>query len=321
MKNEMTASKEAYFKVTEGVWGLKDYFVNLYMIQNQSDQKWVLLDAGLKTSASKIKKMAGKLFGEGSRPQAIILTHGHFDHVGSLKQLAEEWDVKVYAHELELPYLSGRASYPPADPMVGGGMMAWMSDLYPTSPIDVSQRLEQLPQDRSLPGLTDWKYIHTPGHAPGHISLWREQDKTLIAGDAFVTTKAESAIAIIKQEECISGPPMYLTYDWSASGESVRMLADLKPKVVATGHGKPMRGESMLRQLERLSSHFAEMAVPEKGRYKNRPAVIDSNGVVSVPPREIGNLFTPARIAGVAGLLALGAMLFSQRKRLFPKST
>ena len=67
------------------------------------------------------------LFGHGNRPAAILLTHGHFDHVGALKTLAEEWDVPVYAHTLELPYLTGRSSYPPPDPSVGGGAMAAMS--------------------------------------------------------------------------------------------------------------------------------------------------------------------------------------------------
>lgn len=313
----MTASKEAYLEVAEGVWGLKDIFVNVYMIQNPTDNTWVLVDAGLKTSASKIKKMARKLFGEESRPEAIVLTHGHFDHVGSVKQLAEEWNVKVYAHPLEMPYLTGKDSYPPADPSVGGGMMAWMSDVYPTSPIDIRRHLEQLPQDGKLPGLKGWKYIHTPGHAPGHVSLWREEDKVLIAGDAFVTTEASSAAAMLSSKECLSGPPAYLTYDWTAAEQSVKKLANLKPERVATGHGKPMQGEAMQEKLEELANHFREMAVPAKGRYKDRPAVVNSSGVVFVPPQEATTLLTPARVAGAAGLVALGILVFSQRKRLF----
>src|SRR3712207_7159986 len=47
-----------------------------------------------------------------------------FDHVGVLETLAAEWDVPVVAHELEAPYLTGQASYPPPDPSVGGGLVA-----------------------------------------------------------------------------------------------------------------------------------------------------------------------------------------------------
>src|SRR4051812_44655860 len=89
-----------FFNVAPGVWGMKDVFVNVYMVLNQFDGNWVLIDAGLKWSAPKIKKMAAQIFGSESKPSAIILTHGHFDHVGSVAKLAEEWRVPVYAHYL-----------------------------------------------------------------------------------------------------------------------------------------------------------------------------------------------------------------------------
>src|SRR4051812_10971302 len=91
-----------YFNVAPRVWGMKDIFVNVFMIQEGEKKNWVLVDAGLKTTAGKIKRMAASLFGKESKPKCIILTHGHFDHVGSLLKLATEWEVPVYAHYLEL---------------------------------------------------------------------------------------------------------------------------------------------------------------------------------------------------------------------------
>jgi len=271
------------FEVAPGVWGKKDLFVNFYMIQDQETKDWFLVDAGLKWSAAKIKTMANELFGEGSKPQAIILTHGHFDHVGALKTLAEEWNLPVYAHALELPYLTGKSSYPPADPSVGGGLMSSLSWVYPKGPIDIKDYIHALPDNNMIPGLSDWKYIHTPGHSPGHISLFRESDKVLLAGDAIVTTKPESALYALSYMKSLSGPPKYFTCNWASAKISVLKLAALDPEIVAAGHGQPMAGEEMRSALHTLSRKFDALAQPEHGRYVNEPAITDETGIVYLP--------------------------------------
>ncbi len=285
----MTAEQPAvtqhfYFEVAPNVWGLKDKFVNIYIVQDTASGKWVLVDTGIKSTGKKIKKMAAELFDENNqKPKAIILTHGHFDHVSSVQQLAEEWHVPVYAHYLEMPYLTGKSHYPPFDTTVGGGLMTEISFLYPNSPINISSFITGLPDNNTVPNLPGWKWIHTPGHAPGHISLFREEDKLLIAGDAFVTTKSESAFSTAMQTEVVSRPPAYATTDWVAAYNSVKTLLLLQPEIAATGHGKPMRGNTMLKQLLDLYEHFDE-AIPDKGRYVNEPAIQDANGLLYVPP-------------------------------------
>lgn len=315
MKEQLTQSKEIqtlYFDVAPYIWGTKDVFVNMYIVQNPETKEWVLIDTGLKSSAAKIKKVVAKLFGEDSKPAAILLTHGHFDHVGSLKKLAEEWDVNIYCHYLELPYLSGRSSYPPADPKVGGGLMAKFSALYPKSPIDVESRLHILPPDGSVPFLPGWRYINTPGHAPGHVSYFRERDKVLIAGDAFVTTKQESVMSVMLQIKKISGPPKYFTYDWETAGVSVKNLAALNPRVVATGHGRPMSGPDMQIALNNLAAHFDKMAIPARGRYVNDPAIANATGIVYLPPKLKDNTLLILAIG--AGVAAAGLALLYYKK-------
>ena len=214
------------------------------------------------------------------------MTHGHFDHVGVLKDLAEKWETPIYAHPLELPYLDGRASYPPTDPTVGGGLMARLSSLYPTSPVDVSRWLQPLPADGTVPGLPGWKWLHTPGHSPGHVSLWREDDRTLIAGDAFVTTKAESAYeANFAQDPELHGPPQYFTTDWVSAKQSVQALAALEPRLVLTGHGHALGGTEMCAALHTLADHFDQIAVPTQGRYVGHPARADGNGPTYIPSK------------------------------------
>ncbi len=236
------------------------------------DRQWVLIDAGVTGGKPVIRSAAESRFGQGARPAAIILTHGHFDHVGALEDLAEEWDAPVYAHRLEHPYLNGEAAYPPGDPSVGGGLMAALSSLYPTRPVDVGRRLRPLPEDHSVPFMPGWRWLHTPGHSPGHVSLWRAADRTLIAGDAFVTTTAESVYATALQTAELHGPPRYFTIDWEKSAASVAALAALDPDLAITGHGRAMQGPAMTRALHHLAREFATVAVPKQGRYVQAPA-------------------------------------------------
>ncbi|WP_373514410.1 MBL fold metallo-hydrolase [Persicitalea sp.] len=309
--------KGDYFEVAKGIWGMKEYFVNVYMVQNEDDGKWVLVDTGLPISGSSVKKMADDLFGEGTRPACIILTHGHFDHAGSVKELAQEWNIQVYAHAMEMPYLTGRSSYPPADPSVGGGLVSDLSWTFPMGPIDIRRWVAPLPADGHVPGLDGWRWLHTPGHAPGHISLWREDDRTLIAGDALATVKMESAIATITQQRELHGPPMPVTYDWGAAEKSVRKLADLKPKVIAAGHGQPMRGKAMRQELEQLANNFYRLALPAQGRYRNRPALVNASGVVFLPPAVDKKDSTLSLVlAGVAGVVAFGVVVFLRRRQM-----
>jgi glyoxylase-like metal-dependent hydrolase (beta-lactamase superfamily II) len=299
-------------EVADGVWSLRTAIVNVAFVA-ESDDSWVLIDAGLGFSANDILDHAEDLFGD-EPPVAIYLTHGHFDHVGALEELLEEWgDVPVYAHTLELPYITGKSSYPPPDPSVGGGAMAWLSFAYPKGPIDLGSNAQPIPQGK-LPGLPGWRIINTPGHSPGHISFFREDDRTLIAGDAFVTTKQESFTAVLLQKEEVNGPPMYFTADWEQARRSVEALAALEPDAAITGHGTPMYGEELRKELRRVSEHFDLFAMPEHGRYVESPALTDEYGVVEVPPRAKLPFGT---IAVALGLVVAGtaAVIYARKNR------
>ncbi|HYG40148.1 MAG TPA: MBL fold metallo-hydrolase [Cytophagales bacterium] len=300
--------------IAPGVGYMRIVMVNVYFVSSISDpDKWILVDCGMGPCSAQIKNAAKEYFGDDTAPSAIILTHGHFDHVGALPDLAREWNIPVYAHKMEMPYLTGKSSYPPPDPTVGKGIMPLFSPLFKRTPIDLGQQIQELKENDTIPGFPEWKIIYTPGHSPGHISLFRDYDRTLIVGDAFVTVQQESAFAIITQKQEVNPPPAYFTIDWYSSEKSLRKLAELKPEVAGTGHGIPMKGIVLRFQLDNLVKNFNEVAVPNQGRYVHQPVIANENGIVAIP-KKVDNpyykmIFSAALItlAGIAIYKAVDA--------------
>lgn len=252
--------------VAPGVHSFTIQIVNIAIIETISGG-FVLVDCGMPGSEETILSMLHEKFGENAKPEAILLTHGHFDHVGAIEQLVTQWNVPVYAHPLEMPYLTGQKNYPEPDGSVEGGLVAKLSPIFPNKGINISPYLKEIPANGEVPHLADWKWVHTPGHSEGHISFFRESDQTLIAGDAFVTVRQDSLYKVNIQKQEINGPPRYFTTDWKLAKQSAEKLADLSPKVALTGHGVPMSGEELSTGLQELVLHFDEKAIPNYGKY------------------------------------------------------
>ena len=110
--------------------------------------------------------------------KVVILTHQDIDHIGSLPDLLENGvsDIKVYAHELDKPYIEGE--FPLLkDEQVKNPPKGKVSDTV----ID----------GQELPYCGGILILHTPGHTPGHISLYLKQSKTLIAGDSMYSVNGK----------------------------------------------------------------------------------------------------------------------------------
>src|SRR5215218_1557712 len=120
LRTHQRVTSEVATRVAPGLAYLRDRIVNVAFIGSLDgrDDPWVLVDAALAGATSRIIHAAETLFGPNSAPAA---------------------------HELEMPYLTGRSAYPPPDPSVGGGAMAMMSRFFPRKPIDLGNDVQTLP--------------------------------------------------------------------------------------------------------------------------------------------------------------------------------
>jgi len=292
---------KAIERIAPDVGWLPISFVNAYFV-GHSGGSWALVDCGLPGRAEQIFNAAEARFGAGSRPEAIYLTHGHFDHSGSARQLAQRWHVPIYAHRLELPFVTGHSDYPPPDPTIGGAM-AFLSRFIPHRARHLGERVRELPSG-GLPGLSDWECIETPGHSPGHVSFFRPSDRVLLAGDALATMDMDSWSGLIGGQKQLSPAGAPFNYDWDSTRASVQRLAQLRPNVVACGHGAPMSESALADRLQQFADRFQP---PRHGRYVAQSAETDESGIVSLPPPP----FDPVPLATAGALLVAGIALGS----------
>jgi glyoxylase-like metal-dependent hydrolase (beta-lactamase superfamily II) len=254
-----------YMEMGKGISRANIYFV-------QSGSSWVLIDTAVANCGQLIRRTAESLFGANTRPASILLTHNHPDHAGSAVELARMWDCPVYVHPDELPYvgiedLSTIEKYAnPLDRWIILPILRMMprrrvEAMLSSKSIQEKEVVRAFDPSAAVPGLPDWECIPTPGHTPGHVVFLRTNDRVLIAGDAVVTVNLNLIWGLLlwslrRNKQRVSSPPWYSTWNWRAAKESVALLAGLEPRVLATGHGEPMSGEEIARELRTFADQF-----------------------------------------------------------------
>lgn len=183
-------------------------------------------DDGLTLVDTSISNAGGKILSQlqqaGFKPgdvKRILITHAHPDHTGSLPMLQKATGAAVYCHALEKPVIEGESPIPRRP----SGLRPPEIRLKPT-PVT-----HTLNEHDVLPVLGGLHVIHTPGHAPGHVSFWLPEQRVLLTGDAIFYLLNRMTL-----------PFAMLTCDMDENKRSVRKLADLQPHALLFGHGQPI---------------------------------------------------------------------------------
>ncbi len=201
------------------------------------DDNVILVDAGLPGGLPAIKEEMSKAGVSLDKINKIIITHQDMDHIGGLSDIVKESDnkIQVLAHEDDTPYIQGEKKL---NKMSAERMAEFQERLKampeeqrnallevfqnpPTAKVD-----ETVKDDAQLPYCGGIRIIHTPGHTPGHIVLYLEQSKILIAGDQLGIVDGE-----------LVGPIPEHTFDMDAAVKSLKKLTQYDIEKVISYHG------------------------------------------------------------------------------------
>jgi len=144
------------------------YETNCYVLRNNEDSKdCLIIDPGLEAEV-----LIDFLTEYELNPVAVVLTHGHIDHIAGLAELRENYpDIKVYIHKLDAEMLT--------QPMTNLSAMTGVG--FTTAPADSFLEENKIIEEA---GVT-LSVLHTPGHTPGGISLYSKNDRIVFAGDTL----------------------------------------------------------------------------------------------------------------------------------------
>lgn len=205
----------------------------------------VLIDTGVPGQMQAIRRAMNRAGISFEQLKAIIITHQDIDHIGSLPVILQECDerVKVYAHVLEKPYIEGERPLIKLDPnrMPKEKWESLPPVLQTLAKNPPRAKVNEVLEDKQeLPYGGGIQVIFTPGHTPGHISLYLKKHKMLVAGDAIACLNGE-----------LLGPMPEATLDMTEATRSLAKLADLDIDSVVCYHGG-LCNSNVKAQLRRL---------------------------------------------------------------------
>lgn len=200
--------------------GFPPHAINVYLIGD------VLVDAATRHAARRILRQL-----RGRTVTTHVLTHAHADHQGASHEVCETLQIPFWCGEKDAEAAEDgrvmeRQPKHPINSLIG---RVWPGPGHP-----VARRLHEGDE------IAGFQVLDTPGHSAGHISLWRESDRTLVCGDVF------NNLNVLTGMPGLHEPPAFFTPDPERNRQSMRRLAALEPQLVCFGHGRPLRDPGKL---------------------------------------------------------------------------
>jgi hydroxyacylglutathione hydrolase len=211
-------------ELADGVHQLRGFppnAINVYLVGD------TLIDAGTRQAQKRILRELADV-----KLALHALTHAHPDHQGSSHAVCERFSIPLWCGKEDVGAVEDpstiRSSKAP-------GALMWAQRRWWTGP--ANEVSKALVEGDEVAGFT---VLETPGHSVGHISFWRESDRTLIVGDVLTNVNMLTGLTGLHQ------PPPMFTPDPSRNRASARRLAALRPALACFGHGPPLRDPGML---------------------------------------------------------------------------
>jgi glyoxylase-like metal-dependent hydrolase (beta-lactamase superfamily II) len=241
-------------QLAPGVHRVADGIVNWYLVEDGGEL--ALFDAGWPRSWPRVEAALSELGRGAADVSAIVLTHGHPDHLGAAEAARTRLGAPVYVHRPEVDRAHGKAPGSSPFALVPGLLptlwrptanafvleATWRGFMFPTwvkevTPFDAGAPLDVPGRPRPVP---------TPGHTAGHVSFAFDELGVVITGDAFAT------LNVLTRRRGPQPMPSELNADAEAYRASLAALADLSGSLLP-GHGEPTVGppaDSVARALE-----------------------------------------------------------------------
>ncbi|MFC4357051.1 MBL fold metallo-hydrolase [Halobium salinum] len=210
-------------QVTDGVhvlpleYDFDDRAMTIHPTVVETDRGLLLVDAGLPGARDRVEAHLDDAGFDLADVDLVLFTHQDSDHVDGFHDLvadAEGFDPLVVAHAAEAPAIDGREE--PISKGGGGG------ERYEPVPVDLELVGDESVRTRAGP----MRVVNTPGHTPGHVSLFFPDRDLLLAGDALTA-----------EDGRLDAPVPHFTPDWEEARTSVRKLANFEIDRIVCYHG------------------------------------------------------------------------------------
>lgn len=233
----MNRSATGWTQPASGVHRIDVAHVNCYLIEAEGGL--TLVDAGLPRSARLLDSVLKRIGARRSDIDAVLLTHGHFDHVGMARSLAGEGvaslvhpeDVRLARHPYRYSHEAPIWSYPLRHPRIVPSMLAMVGNgALTVRGVDAAPGVAD-GETLDVPGRP--RAIWTPGHTDGHCAFFFESAGALLCGDAIVTLDPYTGM---RGPQIVAGAA---TADSTRALASLDMLREVDDSILLPGHGDP----------------------------------------------------------------------------------